>query len=733
MSTPFYLRIALDKPLNQTFDYEPLANSRMHDYQIGMRVNVPFGQRSEVGLILDIHNQPDIAPHKIKPIKERIDDSPVLSSELMKLGLWLHEYYHQPVGECLFTLLPVLLRKGQTAKATQEKHYCLEHLDWQKVERAPRQKAFLEWLQKQNHKVSHKQALDAGFTPSIIGQLIDKQLVSELWQDNFNALCGDSVEQALALNKEQEQALKGISEKNGFNPVLLEGVTGSGKTEVYLQAISSAVTQRKQVLVLIPEIGLTPQTVQRFQQRFNADILLLHSGLNDQQRLNAWLQASRHKNEKAQIIIGTRSAVFTEMPNLDFIIVDEEHDASYKQQEGIRYHGRDIAVIRAAKRNIPIILGSATPSLDSLHNALVKKYQHIRLTQRAGDASPANLEIYDIRKQSVEHGIADELLQHIEETLEQGDQALVFINRRGFAPTLYCPDCGWISECKRCDARMTLHQKPAHLHCHHCDHKQTLPHQCPNCLSTRIQAMGAGTERLETHLEYRFRRHKVIRIDRDSTQGKDAMEQLLQPVHNGEPCILVGTQMLAKGHHFPKVNLVIMLNVDSGFFSADFRAMEKTAQLILQVAGRAGRESHGGRAIIQTEFADHPLLHLLSEENYHALALALLEERKLHSLPPYAHQALVRADSPNPKEAEQYLHRLLQNIKPLTENGISFIGPLPSPMELRAGRFRSQLWIRSHQRSRLQNFLKNIEPLLYQQKGFNKVRWSLDVDPSDHI
>ncbi|NVK36681.1 MAG: primosomal protein N', partial [Gammaproteobacteria bacterium] len=398
---------------------------------------------------------------------------------------------------------------------------------------------------------------------------------------------------------------------------------------------------------------------------------------------------------------------------------------------------RDVAVMRAKLLDIPIILGSATPSLDSLHNALNNKYQHLLLRQRAGSAQDAKLHIFNMKKRAVNHGLADELLQEIQATLASQQQVLVFINRRGFAPTLYCPDCGWIAECKRCDAKMTLHQKPPHLHCHHCDNKNALPKQCPECLSQQIHPMGVGTERLESYLASQFNQVPVIRIDRDSTQKKDAMETLLEPVHAGEPCILIGTQMLAKGHHFPKVTLVIMVNIDSGFFSADFRAMEKTAQLVLQVSGRAGREKDQGRAYLQTEFADHPLLHLLTEENYHALSLALLEERKQQHLPPYGFQALLRADSPNPKEAEQFLYRVRElfhwHLQNSQLSGITFLGPLPSPMELRAGRFRSQLWINCANRKMLHHFLEMVVNGVYEIKGFHKVRWGLDIDPTDNL
>jgi primosomal protein N' (replication factor Y) len=746
-SAPFYLNIALPVPLNKTFDYLPEAGEDMSRYQAGLRVSVSFANRALTGVIVDIHQSPNYDPTKLKPINKLLDSKPLLPLELFKIGHWLHKYYHQPLGDCIQLLWPVLLRKGGEASNTTQSFYRLSESlpEVGTIKRAPRQVALLEYLKENQCSAKQvesgmwqKDLVEAGYTPAIIKGLAEKGFIQHRDKASFQPLNGTAGEAPLILNQEQADTVNSINNSQGFAPFLLEGVTGSGKTEVYLQVIAPFIKANKQVIILVPEIGLTPQTVQRFAKRFNADILLLHSQLNDRERLDAWLLASQHRSDsRAQIIIGTRSAIFTPAPNLAAIIIDEEHDQSFKQQDGIRYHGRDVAVMRASALGLPIILGSATPSLDSLHNALTQKYTHLRLTQRAGVATPPKLQILNINKQPVHHGLADELLPQIKTTIENGHQVLVFVNRRGFAPTLYCPDCGWISECKRCDAKMTLHQKPSHLHCHHCDNKQSIPKSCPTCLSNQIQAMGAGTERLESHLQYQFQNTSVIRIDRDSTQNKNSMQELLKPVHAGEPCILVGTQMLAKGHHFPKVALVIMVNVDSGFFSADFRAMEKTAQLILQVAGRAGRESIKGKAVIQTEFADHPLLHLLSEESYHSLGLALLQERQSQNLPPYGFQALIRADSQQPREAEQFLHRVREQLnwhqQSLNLPYIKPLGPLPSPMELRAGRFRSQLWISCINRKMLHHFMEHVLPGIYEVKGFHKVRWSLDIDPTDNL
>ena len=742
--SPYYLSVAVPAPLPRVFDYLPLANTSMRQYQAGLRVKVPFGGRILIGVIVDIHQNPQIDPIKLKPIQECLDSHPLLDTTMFRLGFWLSEYYHQPIGECFSLLWPLLLRKGQAAQPASDLAWrCREDhaRSMQDVNaelgRAPRQQAL--WLHLQGQQVhTQKDLVESGFTPSVIQGLAEKSLIESVELPSFCPVQGKATGIRQSLNEQQQHAVEHILAKRDFHPVLLEGVTGSGKTEVYLQAIEPHIKAGKQVLVLVPEIGLTPQTVQRFAERFDADLLLLHSHLTDRERLDAWLLARNHSlGDRAQIIIGTRSAVFSCLPNLAMVVIDEEHDASFKQQDGVRYHGRDVAVMLAKLKNVPIVLGSATPSLDSLQNALAGKYTHLRLTERAGNATPPSLYIYNLKRQPQQHGLADELLPEIQRTLAAEQQVLVFINRRGYAPTLYCPDCGWVSECKRCDAKMTLHQKPPHLHCHHCDNKLALPRVCPDCQGQNIHPLGVGTERLEQHLQQHFAHVPVIRVDRDSTQNKNTFETLLEPVHAGQPCILVGTQMLAKGHHFPKVTLVIIVNGDSGFFSADFRAMEKSAQLLLQVAGRAGREAHAGRAIIQTEFADHPMLHLLTEENYHSLALALLQERHQQHLPPYGFQALVRADSQQRQEAEHFLHLVKQHFAQfLAEQNIqnvSLLGPLPAPMELRAGRFRSQLWVSAQSRKQLHHVLNACVNGLYQFKGFHRIRWSLDVDPADGL
>ncbi len=537
----------------------------------------------------------------------------------------------------------------------------------------------------------------------------------------------------MPLNPEQRAAFEAVrASHGGFHCFLLAGLTGSGKTEVYLQLIRETLAAGRQALVLIPEINLGPQTLARFERRFNARIALLHSALTDRERLDAWLAA---RDGEADIVIGTRSALFTPLKRPGLIIVDEEHDASYKQQDGLRYHARDLALVRARLENVPILLGSATPALESLHNAQAGRYGLLRLTQRAGGAHPPKFIRLDVKSMPLDAGLSRPLQQAIGDTLAAGQQVLVFLNRRGFAPTLLCHDCGWISQCPRCDARMTVHQGSGELRCHHCDHRQRPPMNCPQCGKLDLRPLGAGTERAEERLRILFPNHPVLRIDRDSTSRKHAMRDLFATINSGEPCILVGTQMLAKGHHFPRVTLVAILDADGGLFSADFRASERMAQQIVQVAGRAGRAEEPGRVLIQTHLADHPLLVQLTEDGYFAFAEQALSERRAAGLPPFAHLALLRAEAHKPGQAEAFLDSACSAAEQLLEQmggpEVELLGPVPAPMERRAGKHRAQLLLQCMSRAPLHRLLTPWLQSLEQLPGGRQVRWSLDIDPID--
>lgn len=730
------LRIALPTPLHRLFDYY-LPEALQPAPAAGCRVRVTFGSRTLIGLVVAQPDSSDLPLARLKNIEAVLDREPVLDGAQLWLAHWAADYYLYPAGEALFQALPTLLRKGEDpAYAHQTLWRASVSADPAQLGKsALRQRELLTLLMSKPEGVSSDLLRLEGFNSALLRVLADKGL-AESFQHRPHPLHADDSDSAdllreapLTLHEEQQQALAALNLDDGFQTLLLDGVTGSGKTEVYLQTIQQVLERGRQALVLVPEIGLTPQTVARFQARFTVPVVALHSGLNERQRLDAWLMA---REGSARILIGTRSAIFTPMRHPGVIIVDEEHDSSFKQQEGFRYHARDLAILRAQREQIPVLLGSATPSLESLHNAQQGRYHYRSLTQRAGSAMPPRFHLLDIRGSSLLAGLSPALIVQIREHLQQKTQVLIFLNRRGFAPSLICHQCGHVNECSRCDARMTLHRQPPHLHCHHCDRQTPVPRHCSQCGSDDLRPAGAGTERTEAQLQQLFPDTPVLRIDRDSTARKGALKALMKRIHSGEPCILIGTQMLAKGHHFPRVTLVAVLDADAGLFSADFRGMEKTAQLILQVAGRAGRAEHPGEVVLQTHHPDHPMLHTLIQQGYHRFAEAELGQRRLAALPPFCHQALLRAEATRQGEAESFLRQLRAHLESELQPpaGCSWLGPFPSPMEKRAGLYRSQLLLQASHRRPLHQLLSQLLMHL-QSQGRQRVRWSIDVDPID--
>ncbi|WP_268799196.1 primosomal protein N' [Pseudomonas huanghezhanensis] len=732
------LRLALPSPLRRLFDYLAPAGVAGSDLQPGMRVRVPFGRREMIGILVEVADQSDVPADKLRHAIAVLDGEAPLPPALFKLCLWTAQYYQHSLGDTLSWALPVLLRQGEPAESRQERFWQIApnaSVDDPRIARAPRQKEALTTLAQHPHGVAHQLLSKLMLNRESLNLLLAKELVQ------VEVRCHKPVERhehwlaqpELPLNPEQRAAYEAIRAGfGGFHASLLAGVTGSGKTEVYLQLIRETLEAGKQALVLIPEINLGPQTLARFEQRFNARIALVHSAVNDRDRLDAWLAA---RDGEADIIIGTRSALFTPMKNPGLIIIDEEHDGSYKQQEGLRYHARDLALVRARQEDIPIVLGSATPSLESLHNAYTGRYALLRLNQRAGGAQQPRFLRLDVKSRPLDSGISGPMQQAIGQTLAAGQQVLVFLNRRGFAPTLLCHDCGWLSECTRCDARMTVHQRSGELRCHHCGHVERVPRNCPSCGKVDLRPVGAGTERAEERLAILFPDYPVLRVDRDSTSRKDAMNQLFTTIQKGNPCILVGTQMLAKGHHFPRVTLVSILDADGGLFSGDFRASERMAQLIVQVAGRAGRAEEPGRVIIQTHLAEHPLLIQLTEQGYFAFAEQALSERRAAGLPPFSHLALLRAEAHKPNQAEEFLDEACTHAEQLLADmklgGIELLGPVPAPMERRAGRYRAQLLVQANARAPLHKLLATWMLALENMPSGRQVRWSLDVDPVD--
>lgn len=728
MPGPLVLRVAIPAPLRHVFDY--LAPSSSATLSPGVRVRVPFGRRKLIGILLEVNAHSALPHEKLKSISEILDATPLLTPETLALLRWAADYYHHPIGEVVFAALPALLRRGAPAHAGIETWMLTaagQNLALDQFKRAPSQKKLWETLR----------ASENGLAVATLAQISNRwRPVLRRWQAQgwVNAHYRDCLTAVLvpclpapALTAAQHEAVQAISaELNHFRCFLLHGITGSGKTEVYLQLVEKVLASGRQVLVLVPEIGLTPQLAQRFQQRFNVPIALLHSGLNDGERLCAWLSAG---TGKAPIVLGTRSAVFVPLHNLGLIVVDEEHDVSYKQQDGFRYHARDLAVLRGQRQNIPVVLGSATPSLESLHHARARRYHLLTLPDRTGRAGLPQVHLLDLRRLAVIEGLSPPLLQAVAARLARGEQSLLFLNRRGFAPVLWCKDCGWLAPCRRCDARLTLHQRSGRLRCHHCGADHALPVACPACGGTALHGIGAGTQRVEAVLARQFPQARVLRIDRDSTGGKGALQAQLAQAQAGAADILIGTQMLSKGHNFPNVTLVGILNADQGLYGLDFRAPEQLFQQIMQVAGRAGRGDLTGEVLIQTHHPDSPLFDALRLHDYAAFADYALQERSHADYPPFAYLALLRAESPQEGTALAFLRTAAALGAPLARLPVRLMDPTPSPMERRAGRHRAQLLVQSSQRSALHAFLQPWLAHLESGKQSRQVRWSLDVDP----
>lgn len=718
------VEVALAIPKRRYFDYLLPGNSSL---TTGCRVLVPFGPRKLVGIVTQVKTTSDFALNKLKPVLSVLDQQPVFSDNLLKLLSWSASYYQHPHGDVLATALPVNLRKGEPAELKASKQWQLTELGCTTSvdslsNQAQKQKQLLQKL-KLSEPIQHKE-----FSPAIYKALAEKQLIQQVevqpklnhnWQQQIelSPVPTPNVEQALVITALQQQ--------NHFQCNLLEGVTGSGKTEVYLQSIEPVLRQGKQVLILVPEIGLTPQTVSRFEKRFNLDVGVLHSNLNDSQRLEVWLKA---KAGALGIIIGTRSAVFTPLANPGMLIVDEEHDSSFKQQDGFRYHARDLAAMRAHIEDIPLLLGSATPSLESLNNALMGKYQHFQLQQRAANASLPKYQLLDIKNQPLHFGLAMPMQQRIRQHLQAGDQVMLFLNRRGYSPAIICHDCGHVEQCLRCNKSYTLHQQLNKIQCHHCGTAKPIPRQCKECGSHQLNSLGIGTEQLEQGLQQLFPEARAVRIDSDSVRGKDKLHQLLDDINHNRYQLLLGTQILAKGHHFSNVTLVVILDVDGALFSADFRAAEQLAQLITQVAGRAGRASKPGEVWLQTHHPEHPLLQDLVNNGFQHFARFALQERQQANLPPYHYQALFKAES---HQAQKAFDFLLQVSQLVSSQQVMLIGPLPALMEKRQGRYRMQLLLQSQQRSALQQVLQQLLPQVEDLPLASQIRWSLDVDPQD--
>jgi primosomal protein N' (replication factor Y) len=709
------VRVAVPVPLHRAFDYAVPDHLAMP--VAGARVLVPFSGRRLVGVALQL-NPPD-AHASPKPIAAVLDETSVLGDELFELARWMAAYYLHPIGEVLSTLLPAAARKPEPLRIERPERWEIIGAN-PDLRRSPRQRALFELLTGLGGSADVNTIRRAGFERTHIKALLAKGLIRACEAPSMPPRPRPTTAELPVLTDEQSTALDALEHGSGFRASLLDGITGSGKTEVYLRFMDSVLRQGRQVLVLVPEIALTPQTLARFEARFG-EAAVMHSGMTDRARLQTWLKT---RAGETPILIGTRSAVLTPFRDLGLIVVDEEHDASFKQMDGLRYSARDIAVKRARDLDIPLVLGSATPSFESLNNALARRYRHLRLTRRAGGASLPEFRLIDLRGHTLDGGLADELLQEIGRALAAGGQALIFINRRGFAPSLLCASCGWQARCSSCDWPMTMHRRPASLICHHCGRRQRLTDECPDCRHNALVAVGTGTQRCEAVLTERFPDYPVYRIDRDTTRSQRQLEARLADIGSGRAAILVGTQMLAKGHHFPDVSLVGVINADGGFTSPDFRAPERTAQLIVQVAGRAGRAERPGTVYVQTYQPENPLLQTLLEKGYGEFARRELESRHAAELPPHRPMAMLRAESRDGDDASRWLASAAGRLG----GGIEVYGPAPAPMPRIADRLRYQVMITAPSRAELHRALRPLQTMDDVPHG---VRWSLDIDPYD--
>ncbi len=711
------IQVAVPRPLHAVYDYAIPAQLPLP--AVGARIRVPFGRSETIGICTS--TEVDHPHTKLKSVLAVIDQEPMVATDLLELAQWMTTYYHHPLGEVLATILPAAARKGAASTIDPHDFWHLTQEDFDNP-RAKAQMALVATLKEQG-PTSGTVLVASGHTRATLRKLADQDVVSRTsppFKQDLEVGPKPNLEQRDAIDKILTESHAESAHSSNYVAFLLDGITGSGKTEVYLRVIAAIIAAGRQALVLVPEIALTPQTVGRFERRF-ARVGVFHSALTDHERLQTWLKC---RAGEIDVLVGTRSAIFTPFRDLGVIIVDEEHDSSYKQQDGLRYSARDIAAKRAHALHLPVIFGTATPSLESLHNAQRQRYQHLHLTARAGGAQTPTYHLIDIRGQTLTDGMSVPLQHVIRRHLDQSGQVLVFLNRRGFAPTLLCASCGWQAMCPHCDARLTLHQSPPKLICHHCSTVLEVVKACEQCKQHALMPVGLGTQRTEAGLSKLFPEVPVYRIDRDTTRTTRALEAQFERINHGGQCILVGTQMLAKGHHFPDVTLVVILSADAGFLSPDFRAPERTAQLIVQVAGRAGRAQKPGEVWIQSYQPDNPTLRTLIKEGYGGFADHELKVRQTVGMPPEHAMAMLRADAFDPREAQAFLEHCKASLR-----DIEVLGPVAAPLARIANRYRYQLMLLSPQRATLHTALRQLNP----PKTTHTLRWSIDIDPYDSL
>jgi len=733
------VRVALDVPLSTLFDYTVADGIAV---SVGQRVIVPFGRRQMVGVVMECAATTDVPPERIKPVVQMLLDSAPLSAQLLDLLRFCSDYYRYPIGQTVLSALPTRLRSDKPVISKPILSYRLSAggaaLDLETFpKRKVVQRRILAKLAEQPRNLAQLRALSA----TVGAQL--KTLVQEGWVESValaptlspspspasvrgKPIAKHAFDNAHILTVEQQLAVDAVTQSSGYACFLLHGITGSGKTEVYVHLMHDVLQRGGQVLLLVPEINLTPQLENYFRSRFpDVNLISLHSGLSEGERLHNWQQAQLGA---AQIVLGTRLSVFAELPGLALIIVDEEHDSSFKQQDGLRYSARDVAIFRANQHSVPVVLGSATPSLESYHNALSGRYRMLKLTGRAlAEARLPAVRCININQTVMHHGISENLLREIGLRIERREQSLLFINRRGYAPVLMCTSCGWLSGCKHCAGKMVLHLKEQRLRCHHCGYQIRVPNACPSCGNADLHPVGSGTQRVESVLQERFPEARILRVDRDSTRNKRAWQTMREQIHANEVDILVGTQMLAKGHDFPALTLVGVLNPDSALYSSDFRAPEKLFAQLVQVAGRAGRAEKPGEVIIQTEFPDHPLFRALQTHDFEGWAASQLAERQMAGFPPFMFQAMLRAEGKIETEVYAYLNHARAAAMEL-QHPVEVLGVVPAALPRRANHLRAQLLVQATSRKALQQFLRAWQPMLDALPAA-KLRCSLDIDP----
>ena len=720
------LKVAVPSPLREALDYLPPASTIIADDWLGCRVEVTLGRRTVIGVVVAIESQSSLSEEQLKPIVSFVDTRAVVSPHQLALLQWVSQYYHHPIGDVVCRSMPKWLREGRPINKDLLATYALSEQGKCALRdnlASKHQHQCLSAIANARYRMTEFELKARDVRKKALDACLDKQWVDVTLDNVELSACLEPPPYALTL--EQKQAITTIRGQRGFGCYVLHGVTGSGKTEVYMQCLSHVLKSGQQGLLLVPEIGLTPQTQQRMIDRFHVPVLMLHSALSDGVRYQQWLSSSM---DRPCLLLGTRSALFAPLPKLGIIILDEEHDGSYKQQSRLRYSARDVAVKRANMLDIPIVLGTATPSLETLYNIEHQRYHRLSLSDRVSGGVLPKIVCHDLKGQAITAGIANSVHQTMQQHLAKGKQVLLFLNRRGYAPVLMCHHCGWVVVCPQCDARVTMHYHETQMRCHHCDRRWPLLRECQSCCQSDLHPVGIGTERLMKELQAIYPHQSIVRIDADTVTTKKQWDEALAVIHQGKAQIIVGTQMITKGHHFSDISLVVIVDADSGLYSTDYRASENMGQQITQVAGRSGRE-HFGEVIIQTHHSDHPMWKALIDGTYAEFMAMIQQERRMVELPPYVYQVLLRAEAKTLGLAERFFNQVAQVTTP--KSTVSLIGPMAAPMPKRNGQYRSQMILQSKCRSELQQWLSSWVGTMDDLSRSMRCQWSIDVDPMD--